>query len=112
MKLVTAVIKPTKLDDVKHALRDVGITGMTVTEVHGFGRQAGHTEVYRGAEYAVDLLPKVKLEILCDVFDAERIAAVLAAAARTGSIGDGKIWIVDVDVVQRIHTGQLGTDAL
>ena len=112
MKLITAVVKPFKLDDVKTALKDAGVTGMTVTEVQGFGRQAGHTEVYRGAEYTIDFVPKVRIEVLADAADAERIADAIAAAARTGKIGDGKIWITEVDRAIRIRTGEMGNDAL
>ena len=112
MKLISAVIKPFKLDDVKDALREAGVQGMTVSEVKGFGRQRGHTEVYRGAEYTVDFVPKVKIEIVCDVFDTERIVDVLAAAARTGKIGDGKIWVTDIDRLVRIRTGDLDEAAL
>lgn len=112
MKLVTAVIKPHRIDEVKDALKAYGVQGMTITEVRGFGRQAGHTEVYRGAEYTVDFTPKVKVEVLADDFDAESIADVIARAARTGTVGDGKIWITDVDSVMRIRTGDLDTDAL
>ena len=112
MKLITAIVKPFKLDDVKTALKDAGVTGMTVTEVQGFGRQAGHTEVYRGAEYTIDFVPKVRIEVLADAADAERIADAIAAAARTGKIGDGKIWITEVDRAIRIRTGEMGNDAL
>jgi len=112
MKLITVVIKPFKLDDVKAALRDAGVVGMTVTEVRGFGRQGGHTEVYRGAEYNIDLVPKVKLEILSDQADVERITGVLVDSARTGKIGDGKIWVSDVDSIVRIRTGERGPDAI
>jgi nitrogen regulatory protein P-II 1 len=112
MKLVTAVIKPFKLDDVKTALQAAGVQGMTVAEVQGFGRQSGHTEVYRGAEYQVDFVPKVKIEVLIDVTEAERVAGVIADAARTGKIGDGKIWITDVDRIVRIRTGERDGDAL
>jgi nitrogen regulatory protein P-II 1 len=112
MKLVTAVIKPYQLDAVKEALQTLGVAGMTVSEVQGYGRQKGHTEVYRGAEYTVDFVPKVRIEVVCDVFDAERIADVIAAAARTGKIGDGKIWISEVDRVLRIRTNELDSDAL
>ena len=112
MKLITAIVKPFKLDDVKTALKDAGVTGMTVTEVQGFGRQSGHTEVYRGAEYTIDFVPKVRIDVLADVADAERVAEVIAAAARTGKIGDGKIWITDVDRVMRIRTGEVDADAL
>jgi nitrogen regulatory protein P-II 1 len=112
LKLITAIVKPFKLDDVKTALKDAGVTGMTVTEVQGFGRQAGHTEVYRGAEYTIDFVPKVRIEVLADAADADRIAAAIAAAARTGKIGDGKIWVTDVGQVIRIRTGEMGNDAL
>jgi nitrogen regulatory protein P-II 1 len=112
VKLITAIVKPFKLDDVKTALKDAGVTGMTVTEVQGFGRQSGHTEVYRGAEYTIDFVPKVRIDVLADVADAERVAEVIAAAARTGKIGDGKIWISDVERVMRIRTGEVDADAL
>ena len=112
MKLITAVIKPFKLDEVKEALKAAGVNGMTVTEVQGFGRQSGHTEVYRGAEYTVDFVPKVKIEVLADDADADRIAEALAVAARTEKIGDGKIWTTDVEGVQRIRTGERNTDAI
>jgi nitrogen regulatory protein P-II 1 len=112
LKLITAIVKPFKLDDVKTALKDAGVTGMTVNEVQGFGRQAGHTEVYRGAEYTIDFVPKVRIEVLADAADADRIAAAIAAAARTGKIGDGKIWVTDVGQVIRIRTGEMGNDAL
>ena len=112
MKLIVAVIKPFKLDDVKAALTEAGLQGLTVSEVQGFGRQRGHTEVYRGAEYTVDFVPKVKVEILVRDEDAEAIATRLMDAARTGKIGDGKIWIVPIDSVFRIRTGEAGADAL
>jgi nitrogen regulatory protein P-II 1 len=112
VKLITAIVKPFKLDDVKTALKDAGVTGMTVTEVQGFGRQSGHTEVYRGAEYTIDFVPKVRIDVLADVADAERVAEVIAAAARTGKIGDGKIWITEVARVMRIRTGEVDADAL
>ncbi len=112
MKLIVAVIKPFRLDEVKSALLSAGVHGLTVTEVRGFGRQRGHTEVYRGAEYKIDFVPKVRLEILVDDGDAERVAQDLMEHARTGQIGDGKIWIVPVDAVYRIRTGEAGTDAL
>ncbi|HEX6237085.1 MAG TPA: P-II family nitrogen regulator [Acidimicrobiales bacterium] len=112
MKLITAIIKPFKLDDVKAALKEVGVAGMTVSEVQGFGRQSGHTEVYRGAEYTIDFVPKVRIEVLTEAADAERIADALASAARTGKIGDGKIWIGEVDRVIRIRTGEVDRDAL
>ena len=112
MKLITAIIKPFKLEDVKEALKGAGVQGMTVSEVQGFGRQSGHTEVYRGAEYTVDFVPKVRIEVLADAGDVERIAGVLADAARTGKIGDGKIWTTDVDRVVRIRTGEADADAI
>lgn len=112
MKLITAVIKPFKLDDVKNALKAAGVAGMTVTEVQGFGRQAGHTEVYRGAEYTVDFVPKVRIEVLADDDQVAGIITALTAAAQTGKIGDGKVWTTPVDDVQRIRTGELGPDAI
>jgi len=112
VKLITAIIKPFKLDEVKDELKRSGIQGMTVTKVQGFGRQAGHTEVYRGAEYTVDFVPKVRIEILVDTAEAERIAGVIADAARTGKIGDGKIWVTPVESVLRIRTGETDADAL
>ena len=112
MKLITAVIKPFKLDEVKEALKGAGVNGITVTEVQGFGRQSGHTEVYRGAEYTVDFVPKVKLEILADDSLVDAISDALVGAARTEKIGDGKIWVTDVDAVQRIRTGEKGVDAI
>jgi nitrogen regulatory protein P-II 1 len=112
MKLITAIVKPFKLDDVKAALKDAGIAGMTVTEVQGFGRQGGHTEVYRGAEYTVDFVPKVRLEAVVDDGDADRVADLIVEAARTGKIGDGKVWVTDVDKLVRIRTGEMGADAV
>ena len=112
MKLITAIVKPFKLDDVKAALKDAGVTGMTVTEVQGFGRQAGHTEVYRGAEYTIDFVPKVRIEILAEDGDVDRLAEVLTTAARTGKIGDGKIWVTDAHRIVRIRTGEVDSDAL
>ncbi|MGE0045932.1 MAG: P-II family nitrogen regulator [Hyphomonadaceae bacterium] len=106
MKLITAVIKPSRLDPVLEALKEAGVAGMTVTEVRGFGRQKGKTEVYRGAEYEVKLLPKVKIEIVVSKDAAERVANALSEAAKTGKIGDGKIWVSDLDSVQRIRTGE------
>ena len=111
MKLIVAVIKPFKVDDVKEALTGLGLQGLTVSEVQGFGRQRGHTEVYRGAEYTVDFVPKVKVEVLVDDGAAERVAAGLMEAARTGKIGDGKLWILPVESVYRIRTGEAGADA-
>ena len=112
MKLVTAIVKPFKLEDVKDALETIGVQGMTVTEVQGFGRQRGHTEVYRGAEYKVDFLPKVKLEVVVDDGDALRVAEGIQAAARTDKIGDGKVWVIPLDYLARVRTGEVGTDAL
>ncbi|HLL63158.1 MAG TPA: P-II family nitrogen regulator [Propionibacteriaceae bacterium] len=112
MKLVTAIVKPFKLDDVKNALELIGIAGLTVSEVQGFGRQRGHTEVYRGAEYTVDLVPKVRLEVLVDDDDAKDIIDILVKSARTGRIGDGKVWSVPVDDIVRVRTGERGLDAL
>jgi nitrogen regulatory protein P-II 1 len=112
MKLITAVLKPFKIDDVKSALQAAGIVGMTVTEVSGFGRQGGHTETYRGAEYNIDFVPKIKVEVLSEDDQVDRLVDALAQAARTGKIGDGKIWVTPVESVLRIRTGELGTDAL
>ena len=112
MKLVTAIIKPFKLEDVKEALRGLGVQGMTISEAQGFGRQRGHTEVYRGAEYTIDFVPKIRMEVLVDDADAERLVDAILEAARTGEIGDGKVWVVPVDSIARIRTGEKGTDAL
>jgi nitrogen regulatory protein P-II 1 len=112
MQLITAIIKPFKLDDVKAALKSANVQGMTVSEVQGFGRQSGHTEVYRGAEYTVDFVPKVRIEILADDHEAASIADVIVASARTDKIGDGKIWFTTVNEVQRIRTGERGSDAI
>lgn len=112
LSLVTAVIKPFVLESVNQALKDAGVTGMTITEVKGFGRQGGHTETYRGAEYAVDFVPKVKVEVLVATEDAERVSEVITGAAHTGKIGDGKLWITSVDRVVRIRTGEMGADAV
>ena len=112
MKLITAVIKPFKLDEVKEALKSAGVNGITVTEVQGFGRQAGHTEVYRGAEYTVEFVPKIKVEVLADDDQVDAIADALVSSARTEKIGDGKLWITDVGAVQRIRTGERGPDAI
>jgi nitrogen regulatory protein P-II 1 len=112
MKVVTAIVKPFKLDDVKEALTEAGLSGITVTEVRGFGRQRGHTEVYRGAEYTVEFVPKVRIDVLTDDGDAKRVADVVVEAARTGKIGDGKVWISPVDEVIRVRTGEMGVDAL
>ena len=112
MKKIEAVIKPFKLDDVKEALNELGVVGMTVTEVRGFGRQKGHTELYRGAEYVVDFLPKVKIEAAVDDAIVDRVIEAVEAAARTGKIGDGKIFVSALDQVVRIRTGETGKDAL
>jgi len=112
VKLVTAIIKPFKLDDVKDALRAVGIQGMTISEVQGFGRQRGHTEVYRGTEYTVDFVPKVRVEVVADDTDAAKAVQAIVDAARTDKIGDGKVWVVPVEDVVRIRTGEMGHDAL
>jgi nitrogen regulatory protein P-II 1 len=112
VKLVTAILKPFKLEDVKTALEAAGVQGMTVSEVQGFGRQRGHTEVYRGAEYTVDFVPKVRIEVLVDDADAARILDAIVTAASTGSIGDGKAWVTPVDDVVRVRTGERGAEAL
>jgi nitrogen regulatory protein P-II 1 len=112
MKLITAVIKPFKLDDVKDALKAAGIAGITVGEVRGFGRHGGHTETYRGAEYQIDFVPKVSLQIIADDSQADLVVDTITATAATGKIGDGKIWVTDVDRVVRIRTGEEGIDAL
>ena len=112
MKLVTAVVKPFKLDDVKAALEAFGVHGMTVSEVQGYGRQKGHTEVYRGAEYQVAFNPKVRIEVVVDDSDAEDAVAAVTKAAQTGSIGDGKVWVVPVETLVRVRTGERGPDAL
>jgi nitrogen regulatory protein PII len=112
MKLITAVIKPFKLDEVREALMQIGVAGITVTEVKGFGRQKGHTELYRGAEYVVDFLPKVRVEVALDDDRAETAVEAIAKAAHTGKIGDGKIFVTDLEQVIRIRTGETGKDAL
>jgi nitrogen regulatory protein P-II 1 len=112
MKLITAIIKPFKLDDVKVALQAIGVTGITVSEASGFGRQRGHTEVYRGAEYTVDLVPKVRVEVLVDSAEVETVIGAIVKAASTGAIGDGKVWSVPVDDVVRVRTGERGSDAI
>jgi len=112
MKLITAIIKPFKLDDVRDALSDIGVRGMTVTEVKGFGRQKGHTELYRGAEYAVDFLPKIKLEVAADDDLLDRVLEAIAGAAKTDKIGDGKLFVTNLEQVVRIRTGETGQDAL
>ncbi|MGZ6791543.1 MAG: P-II family nitrogen regulator [Mycobacteriales bacterium] len=112
MRLITAVVKPFKLEDVKNALEAQGVAGLTVSEVQGYGRQRGHTEVYRGAEYTVDFVPKVRVEVLVDDADAGRVLDAIVAAASTGSIGDGKVWSTPVDEVVRVRTGERGPEAL
>ncbi len=112
MKRVTAIIKPFKLDEVREALAEVGVTGLTVTEVKGFGRQKGHTELYRGAEYVVDFLPKIKIEVVVSSAQAEQVIDAVLGAARTGKIGDGKIFVTDVERVIRIRTGEEGEQAV
>jgi nitrogen regulatory protein P-II 1 len=112
MKLITAIVKPFKLDDVKTALKDLSVEGMTISEVRGFGRQRGHTEVYRGSEYTVDFVPKVRIEVLTDDDRAQGVVDAIVGAARTGKIGDGKVWVTPADTVVRIRTGEMGNDAL
>ncbi|HYN30331.1 MAG TPA: P-II family nitrogen regulator [Dermatophilaceae bacterium] len=112
MKLITAIIKPHQLDEVKEALEVYGIAGMTVSEASGYGRQRGHSEVYRGAEYTVDFVPKVRVEVLTDDFDSSSVVDVILKAAHTGRIGDGKVWVVPVDDVARVRTGERGPEAL
>ena len=112
MKLITAVVKPFKLDDVKDALKTAGIAGMTVTEVRGFGRQGGHTETYRGAEYKIDFVPKVSIELVVDDGQVDTVVDTIIKAASTGKIGDGKVWVTDVDRLVRIRTGEEGADAV
>jgi nitrogen regulatory protein P-II 1 len=112
MKLITAVVKPGAVDALKQALQTNGVPGMTVSQAHGFGRQKGHTEVYRGAEYVVDFIPKVKIEILADDEDVERILNLVVTTANTGSIGDGKVWVVPVETVVRIRTNERGPEAI
>jgi nitrogen regulatory protein P-II 1 len=112
VKLIVAIIKPFKLDDVSDALRALDVSGLTIGEVRGHGRQRGHTEVYRGAEYEVDYVPKVRVEVVVDDPDAEKVATTIIETARTGKIGDGKLWIVPIETVVRIRTGEAGSDAL
>jgi nitrogen regulatory protein P-II 1 len=112
VRLITAVIKPFKLDDVKAALETLGVHGLTVSEASGYGRQGGHTEVYRGAEYQVDLVPKLRVEVVCDDDDVDDLIDAIVAAARTGKIGDGKVWSVPVDSLVRVRTGERGTAAI
>ena len=112
MKLVTAIVKPFVLEDVKGALEQIGVLGMTVSEVQGYGRQKGHTEVYRGAEYSVDFVPKVRVEVVVDDSAVDKVVDVIVQAARTGKIGDGKVWVTTVDSVIRVRTGERGGDAV
>jgi nitrogen regulatory protein P-II 1 len=112
VKLITAIVKPHRIEEVKEALRDIGVNGLTTTDVEGFGRQRGHTEVYRGAEYQVDFVPKVKVEVLVAEDDAQGVVDAIEKAARTGKIGDGKIWVTEAEQVNRIRTGERGPDAL
>ena len=112
MKLITAIVKPFKLDEVKEALEAAGANGITVTEVQGFGRQAGHTEVYRGTEYKVDFVPKIRLDLVVDDNEVDALLSAITESARTGKIGDGKIWVTEVDTVQRIRTGEQGAEAV
>ena len=112
MKLITAIVKPHRIEEVKEALRDIGVNGLTTTDVEGFGRQRGHTEVYRGAEYQVDFVPKVKVEVIVAEDDAQGVIDAIEKAARTGKIGDGKIWVTEAEQVIRIRTGERGPDAL
>ena len=112
MKLVVAVVKPFKLDDVKNVLKNLGIQGMTLTEAQGFGRQRGHTEVYRGAEYEVDFVPKLRIEVLVDDDQAEEVVDAIVSSASTGKIGDGKVWVVPAETVVRVRTGERGADAI
>jgi nitrogen regulatory protein P-II 1 len=112
MKLVTAIVKPFVLEDVKGALEQIGVLGMTVSEVQGYGRQKGHTEVYRGAEYSVDFVPKVRVEVVADDTLADKVVDAVVEAARTGKIGDGKVWVTPVDSIVRVRTGERGSDAV
>ena len=112
MKLITAIVKPFKLDDVKDALKSAGVQGMTVSEVKGFGRQGGHTETYRGSEYAIDFVPKVKLELAVDDSQVDQVVEAITSSASTGKIGDGKIWVTDISTLIRIRTGEVGPDAV
>jgi len=112
MKLVVAVLKPFKLDDVKEALKNIGVHGLTLTEAQGFGRQRGHTEVYRGAEYEVDFVPKIRLEVVVDDPQADEVVNVIVTTAATGKIGDGKVWVIPVESIVRVRTGERGADAV
>ncbi|MGA3254376.1 MAG: nitrogen regulatory protein P-II [Mycobacterium sp.] len=112
MKLITAIVKPFTLDDVKTALEEAGVLGMTVSEIQGYGRQKGHTEVYRGAEYSVDFVPKVRIEVVVDDSIVDKVVDAIVRSARTGKIGDGKVWVSPVETIVRVRTGERGTDAL
>ncbi|MGO8939175.1 MAG: P-II family nitrogen regulator [Mycobacterium sp.] len=112
MKLVTAIVKPFTLDDVKTSLEEAGVLGMTVSEIQGYGRQKGHTEVYRGAEYSVDFVPKVRIEVVVDDAIVDKVVDSIVRSARTGKIGDGKVWVTPVETIVRVRTGERGTDAL
>jgi nitrogen regulatory protein P-II 1 len=112
MKLITAIVKPFTLDDVKTSLEEAGVLGMTVSEIQGYGRQKGHTEVYRGAEYSVDFVPKVRIEVVVDDSIVDKVVDSIVGAARTGKIGDGKVWVSPVETIVRVRTGERGTDAL
>jgi nitrogen regulatory protein P-II 1 len=112
MKLVTAIVKPFTLDDVKTSLEEAGVLGMTVSEIQGYGRQKGHTEVYRGAEYSVDFVPKVRIEVVIDDSIVDKVVDSIVRSARTGKIGDGKVWVTPVETIVRVRTGERGTDAL
>jgi nitrogen regulatory protein P-II 1 len=112
MKLVTAIVKPFTLDDVKTSLEEAGVLGMTVSEIQGYGRQKGHTEVYRGAEYSVDFVPKVRIEVVVDDSIVDKVVDSIVQSARTGKIGDGKVWVSPVETIVRVRTGERGTDAL
>ena len=112
MKLITAIVKPFTLDDVKTSLEDAGVLGMTVSEIQGYGRQKGHTEVYRGAEYSVDFVPKVRIEVVVDDSVVDKVVDSIVRSARTGKIGDGKVWVTPVETIVRVRTGERGTDAL
>ena len=112
MKLVVAVLKPFKLDDVKEALKNIGVQGLTLTEAQGFGRQRGHTEVYRGAEYEVDFVPKIRVEVVVDDPQADEVVNAIVTTAATGKIGDGKVWVIPVESIVRVRTGERGTDAI
>ena len=112
MKLITAIVKPFKVSDVRDALRDIGALGLTVSDAQGYGRQPGHTEVYRGAEYKIDFVPKIRMEVLADDDDAPRVIETIVSAARTGKIGDGKVWVQDVEEVVRVRTGERGAEAI